>query len=138
MPFEKYSIIESTLREGEQFSTATFSTAQKLEIAGLLDDFGVEMLEMTSPCASPPRSRLQPPRLRPLPSISAAMNRTAAGRRSLRVLPVISTPLNFFFCSSTVRSSSLPRRQKKNAMTSTGTRRMIRDTGPFSGACSMR
>jgi homocitrate synthase len=53
MPFEKYSIIESTLREGEQFSTATFSTAEKLEIAGLLDDFGVEMLEMTSPCASP-------------------------------------------------------------------------------------
>jgi homocitrate synthase len=53
MPFENYSIIESTLREGEQFSTATFSTAQKLEIAGLLDDFGVEMLEMTSPCASP-------------------------------------------------------------------------------------
>jgi len=53
MPFENYSIIESTLREGEQFSTATFSTAQKLEIAGLLDNFGVEMIEMTSPCASP-------------------------------------------------------------------------------------
>ena len=53
MPFESYSIIESTLREGEQFSTATFDTAQKIEIAGLLDDFGVEMLEMTSPCASP-------------------------------------------------------------------------------------
>src|SRR4029450_13188868 len=53
MPFENYSIIETTLREGEQFSTATFSTAQKLEIAGLLDDFGVEMLEMTSPSASP-------------------------------------------------------------------------------------
>lgn len=53
MPFENYSIIESTLREGEQFSTATFSTAQKLEIAGLLDDFGIEMLEMTSPSASP-------------------------------------------------------------------------------------
>lgn len=53
MPFSHYSIIESTLREGEQFSTATFTTAQKLEIAGLLDDFGVEMIEMTSPCASP-------------------------------------------------------------------------------------
>src|SRR5262244_2864859 len=53
MPFESYSIIESTLREGEQFSTATFTTAQKLEIAGLLDEFGVEMIEMTSPCASP-------------------------------------------------------------------------------------
>jgi homocitrate synthase len=53
MPLDHYSIIESTLREGEQFSTATFTTAQKLEIAGLLDDFGVEMIEMTSPCASP-------------------------------------------------------------------------------------
>lgn len=53
MPFDHYSIIESTLREGEQFSTATFDTAQKLEIAGLLDQFGVEMIEMTSPCASP-------------------------------------------------------------------------------------
>lgn len=53
MPFDQFAIIESTLREGEQFSTATFSTAQKLEIAGLLDDFGVEMIEMTSPFASP-------------------------------------------------------------------------------------
>lgn len=53
MPFENYKIIESTLREGEQFSTATFSTAQKIEIAHLLDTFGVEMIEMTSPCASP-------------------------------------------------------------------------------------
>lgn len=53
MPLDHYHIIESTLREGEQFSTATFTTAQKLEIAGMLDDFGVEMIEMTSPCASP-------------------------------------------------------------------------------------
>ncbi len=53
MPFDRYHIIESTLREGEQFNTATFTTAQKLEIAGLLDAFGVEMIEMTSPCASP-------------------------------------------------------------------------------------
>lgn len=53
MPFDNYAIIESTLREGEQFSTATFTTAHKLEIAELLDEFGVEMIEMTSPCASP-------------------------------------------------------------------------------------
>ncbi|MEQ8674004.1 MAG: homocitrate synthase [Aggregatilineales bacterium] len=53
MSFEHFSIIESTLREGEQFSTATFDTAQKIEIAGILDAFGVEMIEMTSPCASP-------------------------------------------------------------------------------------
>jgi homocitrate synthase len=53
MPFNAFSIIESTLREGEQFSTATFSTAQKIEIASQLDAFGVEMIEMTSPLASP-------------------------------------------------------------------------------------
>src|SRR5262245_48745102 len=53
MPLHHYALIDSTLREGEQYSTATFSTAQKLEIAALLDDFGVEMIEMTSPCASP-------------------------------------------------------------------------------------
>ncbi|PJF22816.1 MAG: homocitrate synthase [Phototrophicales bacterium] len=53
MSFENYAIIESTLREGEQFSTATFNTSQKIEIARLLDAFGVEMLEMTSPLASP-------------------------------------------------------------------------------------
>lgn len=53
MPFEQYSIIESTLREGEQFSTATFTTGEKLEIVAALDEFGVEMVEMTSPCASP-------------------------------------------------------------------------------------
>lgn len=53
MSFDHFSIIESTLREGEQFGTATFTTAQKLQIAGMLDDFGVEMIEMTSPLASP-------------------------------------------------------------------------------------
>lgn len=53
MPLNDFSIIESTLREGEQFSTATFSTAQKLRIAERLDAFGVEMLELTTPCASP-------------------------------------------------------------------------------------
>jgi homocitrate synthase len=47
MPFDKFFIIESTLREGEQFSTATFTTAQKIDIAGKLDAFGVEMIEMT-------------------------------------------------------------------------------------------
>lgn len=49
MPLNDYHIIDSTLREGEQFSTAMFTTAQKLEFAGLLDNFGVEMIEMTTP-----------------------------------------------------------------------------------------
>ncbi|OAQ88392.1 HMGL-like domain-containing protein [Purpureocillium lilacinum] len=50
-----FSIIDSTLREGEQFATAYFSTAQKIKIAQALDDFGVEyvrLIEVTSPAAS--------------------------------------------------------------------------------------
>lgn len=53
MSLASFQIIDSTLREGEQFSTATFSTPQKLEIVAGLDAFGVEMVEMTSPIASP-------------------------------------------------------------------------------------
>lgn len=37
-----FSIIDSTLREGEQFATAYFDTAQKIKIAHALDDFGVD------------------------------------------------------------------------------------------------
>ncbi len=53
MPLDSFRIIESTLREGEQFVGASFTTAQKVEIAQLLDTFGVECLELTSPLASP-------------------------------------------------------------------------------------
>lgn len=48
----KFSIIESTLREGEQFANAFFETDTKIEIAKLLDEFGVEYIELSSPCAS--------------------------------------------------------------------------------------
>ncbi|KAK6839946.1 homocitrate synthase- mitochondrial precursor [Apiospora arundinis] len=50
---ENFSIIDSTLREGEQFATAHFDTTQKLEIARALDEFGVDYVEPTSPAASP-------------------------------------------------------------------------------------
>lgn len=53
MSLENFAIIESTLREGEQFANAFFNTDQKVEIAQLLDAFGVEYLELTSPAASP-------------------------------------------------------------------------------------
>lgn len=53
MSLESYAIIDSTLREGEQFINAQFSQQEKLRIAHALDDFGVEYLELTSPAASP-------------------------------------------------------------------------------------
>ncbi len=53
MSLDNFAIIESTLREGEQFANAFFTTEQKVEIAQALDAFGVEYLELTSPMASP-------------------------------------------------------------------------------------
>ncbi len=47
-----FSIIESTLREGEQFANAFFSTDVKVRIAKALDAFGVEYIELTSPASS--------------------------------------------------------------------------------------
>jgi len=45
-------IVESTLREGEQFSTAFFSTEDKVKIAKMLDEIGVDYIELTTPMAS--------------------------------------------------------------------------------------
>ncbi|BEI86946.1 hypothetical protein CcaverHIS002_0702920 [Cutaneotrichosporon cavernicola] len=48
-----WKIIESTLREGEQFANAWFDLETKIKIARALDDFGVDYIELTSPAASP-------------------------------------------------------------------------------------
>ena len=47
-----FKIIESTLREGEQFANAFFDTETKIKIAKALDAFGVEYIELTSPASS--------------------------------------------------------------------------------------
>jgi len=52
-PLRQYAIIDSTLREGEQFINAQFSRDDKIRVARALDEFGVEYLELTSPAASP-------------------------------------------------------------------------------------
>ena len=46
-------IVDTTLREGEQFSGAYFSAEQRREIVHLLDAVGVPMIEVPSPIASP-------------------------------------------------------------------------------------
>jgi len=53
MTITNFNIIESTLREGEQFVGANFTTEDKIRIAQKLDEFGVEYIELTSPAASP-------------------------------------------------------------------------------------
>jgi homocitrate synthase len=52
-----WRLIDSTLREGEQFARSNFRTEDKVEIARALDTFGVEYVEITSPAASPQSQR---------------------------------------------------------------------------------
>eukprot|EP00051_Salpingoeca_urceolata_P000944 m.37448 g.37448 ORF g.37448 m.37448 type:complete len:606 (-) comp11106_c0_seq1:180-1997(-) len=50
--FPKFSIVDSTLREGEQFSTTEFTSEDRVYIAKLLDKLGVDYIEMVNPKAS--------------------------------------------------------------------------------------
>ena len=47
-------IFDTTLRDGEQSPGATMTHAEKLEIAQLLDEMGVDIIEAAS--RSPPRA----------------------------------------------------------------------------------
>ncbi|HYE01057.1 MAG TPA: homocitrate synthase [Alphaproteobacteria bacterium] len=47
-----YAIVDTTLREGEQFEHCDFTLDDKIAIARALDGFGVEYIEVTSPAAS--------------------------------------------------------------------------------------
>jgi 2-isopropylmalate synthase len=46
-------LLDSTLREGEQTPGVDFSLAEKLEIARLLDEFGIDFIEAGHPAVSP-------------------------------------------------------------------------------------
>ena len=50
---QEFHFIDSTLREGEQFRGTHFTIEDKREIARLLDAFGVEYMELSTPVASP-------------------------------------------------------------------------------------
>ncbi|MCY4073241.1 MAG: homocitrate synthase [Chloroflexi bacterium] len=52
-PVQDFHFIDSTLREGEQFRGTHFTIDDKKEIARLLDRFGVEYMELSTPVASP-------------------------------------------------------------------------------------
>ena len=47
------AILDSTLREGEQFAGSFFSTEQRIIIARMLDTIGVSFIEVPSPIVSP-------------------------------------------------------------------------------------
>jgi len=51
--FSKIEILDSTLREGEQTPGVSFTIKQKVTIAKLLDDFGVDFIELGHPAVSP-------------------------------------------------------------------------------------
>ncbi len=47
-----YAIVDTTLREGEQFAGARFTTNHKIKIAQMLNQVGVEYIELSSPASS--------------------------------------------------------------------------------------
>jgi 2-isopropylmalate synthase len=49
----KIELLDSTLREGEQAPGVSFNVSQKLELAKMIDDFGVEFIELGHPAVSP-------------------------------------------------------------------------------------
>ena len=49
---EKVLIFDTTLRDGEQSPGATMSLSEKIEIATLLDEMGVDIIEAGFPIAS--------------------------------------------------------------------------------------
>ena len=51
--FSKIEILDSTLREGEQTPGVSFTIKQKVTIAKLLDDFGVDFIELGHPAVAP-------------------------------------------------------------------------------------
>ncbi|WP_129627331.1 homocitrate synthase [Candidatus Oscillochloris fontis] len=54
---DQFYFVETTLREGEQFAGARFTSEQRVAIADAVDAFGVEYIELTSPAASPQSAR---------------------------------------------------------------------------------
>lgn len=52
IPARSWAIIDSTLREGEQFARGNFRQGDKIEIARALDAFGAEFIEVTTPMVS--------------------------------------------------------------------------------------
>ena len=52
IPATSWAIIDSTLREGEQFARGNFKQGDKIEIARALDAFGAEFIEVTTPMVS--------------------------------------------------------------------------------------
>ena len=74
-------IFDTTLRDGEQSPGATMTHSEKLEIAELLDEMGVDIIEAGFPAASPDD-------LEAVRRIAVEVGRPAAGEADAKV-PVI-------------------------------------------------
>ncbi len=88
MTKDRVLIFDTTLRDGEQSPGATMTYAEKLEIAELLDEMGVDIIEAGFPIASEGDfravSEIARKRRTPPSAASAAptsRTSTAAGRR---------------------------------------------------------
>jgi 2-isopropylmalate synthase len=54
MPRERLYLFDTTLRDGAQTNGVDFTLADKLTIARMLDEFGIDYVEAGYPGANPP------------------------------------------------------------------------------------
>src|SRR5436309_3683239 len=96
------AIVDTTLREGEQFSGAFFTLEQRLHIARLLDAIGVPYIEVPSPISSPETAQA----IRELCALNLRTSQVIAHVRCVEadVQAALETPvygINLFYGTST-------------------------------------
>ena len=126
------AILDSTLREGEQFIGSYFTLEQRLEIARLLDATGVSFIEVPSPLASPETSQA----VQALCDLNLRAHIVAHVRCvEADVEAALATPvygLNLFFgTSSELRSYSHGRRIDQVIAEAVPLIRRVRDAGRY-------
>src|SRR4029077_15687799 len=81
MPRERLYLFDTTLRDGAQTNGVDFTLADKLGIARMLDDLGIDYVEAGYPGANPTDTKFLAGK-RPLRATLAAFGTTAAAGRS--------------------------------------------------------
>ncbi len=125
-------LLDSTLREGEQFIHTFFTLEQRLQIACLLDALGVTFIEVPSPVASPETCNAIQAlctldlRARIVPHVRCAENDVLAALE----MPVYGLNL-FFGTSNELRSYSHGRRIDQIKSEAVPLIRHIRDAGRY-------
>ncbi len=126
------AMLDSTLREGEQFTGAYFTLEQRLTITRLLDAIGVSFIEMPSPISSPETQQaiVEVCKLDLHAHVVAHVRCVEADVQAALATPVYG--LNLFYGTSTqLRSFSHGRRIEQMIVDAVPLIRRVRDAGRY-------